>query len=387
MTDTTPAVRFRSAAAADADWARAAGVCVDRLGDVRGCTLGFLYVSDALAERATAIVTFLRSVTGIRDWVGTVGIGVMGGGEEFFDTPAVAVMVTDLPAERFRLFPVVDGDLTPLRRAAGGWLDRHGATLGLVHVDPRHPQLNDLIGRVAEATGAFLVGGLTASRGAFPQFTVPGDTAVPVTAGSPVGEGGLSGVLFGPDTGVATGKTQGCSPIGPTRTITAAEENVILEIDGEPALSVFKRDIGEELARDLASIGGTIFAGLPVAGTDTGDYLVRNLVAIDPRNGWLAVAERVQTGQPVLFARRDAATAAADLDRMLTGLTRRLSGPPRGAVYVSCVARGPGLFGPGGELAAIRRALGDVPLAGFFANGEISHNRLYGYTGVLTLFV
>ncbi|MGQ9366372.1 FIST signal transduction protein [Azospirillum sp. ST 5-10] len=395
--------RFHAAAAGGADWGQAVRACLDKLGEVRGCTLGFLYVSDSLAEHATAIVTLLRGVTGIRDWVGTAGIGVLGGGEEFFDTPAVAIMAARLPADDYRVFPIVSEDLTPLRRAAGGWLDRSGATLGLVHVDPRQQRIADLVGRVAECTGAFLVGGLTSSRGEFPQFTVP-DTGATMAAGAagaagatgaaregtgggPVGDGGLSGVLFGPGVAVATGQTQGCSPIGPLRTITAAQENVILEIDGRPALEVFKEDIGEALARDLRSVAGSIFAGLPIAGSDTGEYLVRDLVAIDPRTGWLAIAERVQTGQPVLFTRRDPEAAAADLERMLAGLKRRLPGPPRGGVYVSCVARGPGLFGENGEVAAIRTALGAVPLVGFFANGEISHNRLYGYTGVLTLFV
>ena len=60
---------------------------------------------------------------------------------------------------------------------------------------------------------------------------------------------------------------------------------------------------------------------------------------------------------------------------------------PRGALYYSCVARGEHMFGHrGAELELVRRALGDVPLVGFFCNGEISRDRLYGYTGVLTLF-
>jgi small ligand-binding sensory domain FIST len=110
-------------------------------------------------------------------------------------------------------------------------------------------------------------------------------------------------------------------------------------------------------------------------------------MAIDPRTGWLAIAERVQPGQRVLFTRRDRDSAEADLRRVLKGMKRRLSGPPKGGVYVSCIARGPNLFGTASEeLTIVREEIGDVPLAGFFASGEISHGRLYGYTGVLTLF-
>jgi small ligand-binding sensory domain FIST len=131
-----------------------------------------------------------------------------------------------------------------------------------------------------------------------------------------------------------------------------------------------------------------ICAGLPIAGSDTQDYLVRDLIAIDPRAGWISIAERVTTGQPVMFTRRDPETAAADMRRMLDSLKKRVKATPKGAVYVSCIARGPGLFGAANaELSMIRDTFGDIPLTGFFASGEVSHNRLYGYTGVLTLFL
>ena len=382
---TTTAIRFHAASAAGPDWGQTVKACLDRLGDVRGCNLGFLYVTDSLADQASSILNLLRGVTGIRDWVGTVGLGVLGG-EELFDQPAIAVMTARLPEDSFRVFPVVSGDLEPMRRAAGGWFDRYGAMLGLVHADPRNPELPDLVTRLGEATGSFLVGGLASSRGAYPQFSVPASTAT-MTDGA-VSDGGVSGVLFGNGLEVATGLTQGCAPIGPMRTVTAAEENLIIEIDGRPALEVFKEDIGELLARDLNRIAGYIFAGLPIAGSDTADYLVRDIIAIDPRMGWLAVAERVEPGRRILFTRRDRQSAVLDMERMLDKLKKRLSGPPKGGVYVSCVARGPNLFGEGSqEVAMIRRALGEVPLVGFFANGEISNARLYGYTGVLTLFL
>jgi small ligand-binding sensory domain FIST len=90
----------------------------------------------------------------------------------------------------------------------------------------------------------------------------------------------------------------------------------------------------------------------------------------------------------VMFCRRDPASALEDLKRMLTGLKRRAGQAPKAGLYFSCVARGPNLFGADSEeLKTIREALGDFPLAGFFGNGEIAHDRLYGYTGVLALFL
>ena len=76
-------------------------------------------------------------------------------------------------------------------------------------------------------------------------------------------------------------------------------------IDGRPALSVFTEDIGPGLASDLRRVGGLIFAGLPVAGSDTGDYLVRNLMAIDPGRGWLVLGAEIVPGDTILFCRRD----------------------------------------------------------------------------------
>ncbi|PWC34400.1 histidine kinase [Azospirillum sp. TSO35-2] len=377
-------MRFHAACAAGAEWGPVVKACLDRLGPVAGCNIGFLYLTDGLAEHATSIVTLLRSLTGIRNWVGTVGIGVMANGDALFDEPGIAVMAARLPDDGFRLFPTLTDGLDPLRRSAGGWLDRNGAALALVHVDPRHADMAGLVSALSEQAGVFLVGGLAASRGEYPQFTLTEDGG----AVSDVSDGGVSGVLFAPSVAVATAHTQGCRPIGPTRTITASDDNIILEIDGRPALDVFKEDIGPELAADLRQVAGVICAGLPIAGSDTQDYLVRDLVAIDPRAGWLSIAERVTTGQPLLFTRRDPESAAADMRRMLDSLKKRVKATPKGAVYVSCIARGPNLFGSAdAELAMIRETFGAVPLVGFFASGEVSHNRLYGYTGVLTLFL
>ena len=194
-------------------------------------------------------------------------------------------------------------------------------------------------------------------------------------------------MLFSGRVSITTGLSQGCSLIGGRHQITGCQRNVIQTIDDRPALDVFKEDIGEVLARDLRRVGGYIFAALPIPGSDTGDYLVRNLIGIDPDQGLLAIGDLVHPGMEIQFARRDAETAREDLVHMIQGLLSRLPGPARGALYHSCLGRGRNLFGEdSAEMQLVRRLLGDVPLAGFYANGEISHHRLYGYTGVLTLF-
>lgn len=370
--------RFRSAEGRGAGWAEAAKTCADALLPVpEGASLGFLYVTEALAEDLGSVLTFLRERTRVQHWVGSVGLGVCSSGREHFGVAAVSALVASLPEFAFRVFGPDVADGRALAAAERDWFAKTHPSFGVVHGDPRDGKVVERVAALSAEAGLFLVGGLAAATGAPPRQIA-----------ERVVEGGLSGVVLAPEIAVATGLTQGCSPIGPVRRITEARENVVMAIDERPALEVFKEDIGELLARDLRRVNGRIFAGIPVRGSDTGDYLVRNLMAIDTERQWLAIAERMAPGDSILFCRRDPASALEDLKRMLEGLSRRVPAMPKAGLYFSCVARGPNLFGSDSEeLKTIRGALGDFPLAGFFGNGEIAHDRLYGYTGVLALFL
>jgi small ligand-binding sensory domain FIST len=366
---------FRLAHAADAPAEALVERCLAALGPVRaGANIGFVYATDALHGQFDAIVEKLRRATGIDSWIGTVGYGICVTGKEYFDEPALAVLVGALDADAFRLLPTVARPGDALPKDVTEWARRAKPRLGVVHGDPRNAYLPQILDSVADDVDCFLVGGVTASRASLRQ--VAGE----------VTEGGLSGVLFAESVGTVSGLTQGCSPIGPTHRITEGRDNVLMELDGRPALDVFKEDAGELIARNLARAAGYLHAALPIPGSDKADYLVRNLVGIDPAKGWLAIGARIERGDRVMFVRRDAASAMADLDRMVGDVAKRAAAPPRAALYFSCVARGPNLFGPNSEeLRCVGAALGEVPLIGFYANGEISNNRLYGYTGVLTL--
>jgi small ligand-binding sensory domain FIST len=125
-----------------------------------------------------------------------------------------------------------------------------------------------------------------------------------------------------------------------------------------------------------------------VADSDTGDYLVRNLMGVDPQSGAIAIGEYLHNQTPIMFCKRDGKTAIEDLERMVNKLKARARGSIKGGLYFTCLGRGQHMFGqPHREMELIADILGDVPLAGFYANGEIAGNRLYGYTGVLTLFL
>ena len=361
--------KFISAHATNASWQTALQDCMQQLAEVPDeYRLGFLYVTDFYAGDLARIQRELKAHTGVPHWVGTVGHAICCTGKEYFEEPAMVIMLADFPEDSFKLFTSPD-DLPAVKQA--------GLQFGIVHGDPRNGQLAEAIENITDKLGdAYLVGGLTSSSSYYYQLA------------DEICEGQFSGVILSDSIPVVSGLTQGCSPIGPTHTLTECEGNYAVSIDHRPALDILKEDIGEILARDLNRIGGYIFAGFPVSGSDTGDYMVRNLMGVDPDHGVLAIGEYLQTGSSLMFCRRDGRTAVDDLQRMLTHVKQRLTGKPRGGLYFSCMGRGQHMFGEvSKEMQLIQEQLGDVPLAGFYANGEIAGQHLYGYTGVLTLFL
>jgi small ligand-binding sensory domain FIST len=359
---------FRTAIALSSDWHEAANQAVASLGGARvGENVGFVYVTDAFSDKLGPIVERLTTLTGIGNWVGTVGFGVIAGDRTAYDRAALAIMTGALPEGSFTLFDCV----APERRSE----DAGQLAAGFVHVDPRNQQAGKLVQSIAQTANAWLIGGVTAARGGrFDQVS------------GIVTDGGLSGILFAPSLEIATGVTQGCRPIGPYRTITAARDSVIQELDGGSPLHALLGDLSDAGVTDLRSVGQALYAGLPVANSDTGDYVVRDLTAVDADRGWISIAERVEAGQSLVFCKRDRAAAEADLAAMARRVRGRLK-QVRGGLYVSCVARGPHLFATAqAEVKILQDALGGVPLVGFYANGEIACDRIYAYTGVLALF-
>jgi small ligand-binding sensory domain FIST len=366
---------FKYAHASAAQWSEATQACLTQLGEIpRTANLGFIYVTDIFAGHMQEILARVKQSTGVEHWVGSAGLGICCSGQEYLDRPAIVIMLGEFPEHSFQVFPTIHNmDEIPDTVSVGN----SAAYFGIVHGDPENQQVPKLIEQfAARMESGFIVGGLTSSRNENVQV-----------ADKPT-HGGLSGVVFTSAVALTTRLTQGVSPLGGLHEITECEDNVIVSIDGRPALDVFREDIGEVLSRDLRRLSNYIFAGLHITGSDTGDYLVRNLVGIDVERKLLAIGDVVENGRQLLFCRRDGASAVHDMQRMLNEIKSGLAGEPRGAVYYSCLGRGESMFGADSEeLKMISRTLGDIPLVGFFANGEISHNRLYGYTGVLTVFL
>ena len=368
--------------------------------------LGLLYITDHYAPEAQALLDHLREeLLCVTDWAGCTGVGIAASGAEYWDEPALAILLCDLSPEQYQVFSGVAP--MPVH-----W----PAQTALVHAEPQTPELAELIAELASRTAQRqLMGGLVSSRQASVQFAVK--------AGAPGGalEGGLSGVAFGPEVACLTRVTQGCQPVAGEHHITRADQHVVLELDAEPALDVMLRELDitlDEPQRAIAVVRSTL-AGLSLPGDAavgrTGhlqqDVRVRHIVGLDPMRQGVAVAEHLEPGMRLVFCQRDAKAARADLVRICAEIREALepeslpleaallhkpdatqtlpAGGKRiaGAVYVSCTGRGGGHFGgPSAEMQIIRHALGDVPLVGFYAAGEIAGHQLYGYTGVLTVF-
>lgn len=382
---------FISAAAAGADWRDATRAALAQLEPRReqmaACTLGFLYITDALAGDAASILDLVRTVTGVKHWVGASGLGVCAGGQSFIDKPAVALMLGAFAPGSFSLFPAVDLDLSPATAALAPWLAENDPMLVLMHGDPLSD--NDpahTLAELAQAVGGFAAGGLASGRGAHVQFA---DEAV---------QGGLSGAAFAAEVEVMTALSQGCAPMGTRHTITRCHENMVRELDGRPAFAVFAEELkalataggpsAEMEEGGTINIRGEVHVAFPLPGREARDYLVRHALGIDPDEGWIAVAHPVREDMPMIFVHRDETTVRADLARTLLELRERVMRQqgdfaPRGGIYISCVAR----TAIGDEMALVREIMGDIPLAGFYANGEIAGGHLYGYSAVMILFL
>jgi small ligand-binding sensory domain FIST len=339
--------------------------------------LGFLYCSDGLQGDLPDLLLALRDQTGVQDWVGTVGQGILATGVESYDTPALSILIGSFPADSYRLL----APLTTLEQAhnLGDWAKRSLAHTGVVHVDPNNQIAGDILVSLEERVeGGFFVGGMSSAEHGNQQ--VFADAVV---------EGGVSGVVFRGDLPVVAAHTQGCAPIGPLHHITEGRRNILFRLDGRPALDVLTEDISQSQLKETQKLSHAFLAGFPVPGSDTGDYLARNLMGVDKDNRLVAVGEILDAHQQIQFCLRDPDTARADLVRMLEDLKSRIEGRPiRGGLYFSCLGRGRHQFGPNSaEMQIIEDVLGPVPLAGFYANGEIYHSRLYGYTGVMLLFL
>jgi small ligand-binding sensory domain FIST len=351
-----------------------------------------VFFSSEHGSRSNELTEALIAATGTEQIAGCSAAGVLTGAGELEGTRSIAVLVfasDQLRGQPFLVQPlrerdeIAGADIARRARDAAG--ERSLLTL-LPDTYNGHPQR--LLGSLQSHADFVPVVGAGASESGAARMTYQlcGST---VTSNAVAGMG-LTGAF---ETHVDI--TQGCQPITEPMKITKAKDNLIYEIDDRPALEIFARLLKGPLAEDLRRALMVLFVGLPAVEDENsvapGKYVIRNIVAIDPKQGMLGVADQVHEGQALIFALRDGQRAREDLIQMLQRQAARLAGrKPAFGLYFNCCARGASLYGMEGiDTAYIRQVLSDFPLIGMFGGYELAplgrSNHLFAYTGVLAL--
>src|SRR5712691_5581154 len=349
--------------------------------------LAFLFVAPQFEDELESIVESANASLGGGTLLGCVAGGVIGGSTEVEDAPAVSAWAATLPGVAVRPFTMTYAEE-----------EEHGVFDGLEEVPTRAPDsvlvmLADpytfpahlLLDHLNEhAPGLPVVGGM-ASGG-----IIAGRTRL-IYDDEILAEGAVGAILEGAH-GATAVVSQGCRPVGETFAITRAERNVVFELGGQPAVNRIEELYASATERDQLLMRRGLHVGQATnelkAELGRGDFVIRSLVGIDRDKGAIAISDMVEVGQTIQFQVRDAESAREDLRATLD--TQRDSSVAA-ALLFSCNGRGLGLFGqPDHDIGAVRGAFGDIPVAGFFAAGELGpvggRNFVHGFTASMLLF-
>ncbi len=214
--------------------------------------------------------------------------------------------------------------------------------------------------------GVPITGGLAGDAGAFREtWTLGPDGAQ--------SRGIVAIALQGDSVRFAHGSFGGWEPFGPMRKVTRSKDNVLFELDGEPALEVYKRYLGQ-YAKDLPASGLLFPFSMASAGRDpTG--LIRTILGVDEKTGSVTLAGDIDPDGylKLMHSNTDqlvsGAEAAADAARQM------LQDDGRGLILlVSCVGRKLVMGGRvDEEVEAVADVFGDkAVVTGFYSYGEIS---------------
>ncbi|MBI4342694.1 MAG: FIST C-terminal domain-containing protein [Candidatus Omnitrophica bacterium] len=357
------------------------------------CDLALLFTSTIYRTTWPDLLTQIDRELKPKVLIGCSGSGIIGGGQELEWVPAISLVAAQLPDVRLHPFAVTPAELD--HSSSGGfWIDKIGASpesrpVFVLVADPftAHPMK-----LISELNATYrtrpIIGGL-ASGG-----NEPGEHLI--FMGTDVYREGAVGVAMTGNITMDTVISQGCRPIGRPYVVTKAEEHLIIELGGRQALAVL-HEVLSSLSledRELAQ-RGSVFVGLAInemrQAFGSGDFLIRNIVGLDPEQGAIAVADQVEVGQTLQFQLRDPATSRQELRRLLQAAGPTQPMPPAGCLLFNCTGRGKSLYGTAHQdVKLIQMVSGKVPIGGFFCNGEIGPvggtNFLHGYTASLGLF-
>jgi small ligand-binding sensory domain FIST len=349
--------------------------------------LAIVFASHSHLESIEEALAIVDDVIRPRDLIGCCAQGVVGPGQEVEVGAGASVWAAALPGGEVETFHVAvhpEGDGAVI----DGLPDPAGADLALLLSDPITFPAERLLDSLAlEQPGLPVVGGIASGARSV-------EDAVLFRGREPLEDGAVGAMLRGVD--VLPCVSQGAAPIGPEMVVTAAEENLVLELASKPALEKLGDVIAELEPRERALAATGLLLGVVIdenkPAYERGDFLIRGLLGADQTSGALAIGDRPRVGQTVRFHVRDARSADEDLNAALALQTAALGErSPSGALLFTCNGRGRHMFSvPHHDAGALAQSLGGAPVSGFFCAGEIGpvggRNFLHGFTATIALF-
>ncbi len=351
--------------------------------------IGFLFVSHTFASEFPRVLPLLQEKFPLPALIGCGGNGIIGGGLEFETEPAISLLVGHLPGVYVRTFHLKPDRLPDLDSPPQAWRE----LVGIGGID--QPGFVLLVDGFSFPITDFLQG----LDFAFPQSVKVGGLA----SGGGQGHnalfcdrhlyfnGAVGAALWGNiklDAVVA----QGCRPIGSALQVTACERNIITALNDRPPLQEIQEIVNNLSERDRRLAQRSLFVGIVMNEFQTelkqGDFLIRNIIGVDPHSGAIAIGDRIRPGQRIQLHLRDGETSAEDLRNAL----RQYAGSnPRGALMFACTGRGEGLYQkPNFDSSLFQQRFGAIDMGGFFCGGEIGPvggtTFLHGYTSVFGIF-
>jgi len=393
MTAHSGTLRFASALStltdSSAALAEVCGTAREQLGGK--ADLAMLFFSPHHLAAAERLALDACELLGTENLLGCNGEAIAGVGREVENEPAMSLWTAAWPEVTTSLLHL-EFERTPEGGVIQGWPDElagewPAGTFLLLLGEPFSFPVDLLLERFNEdRPGVPIVGGMASGSHS------PGENRL-LFGRETFREGAVAALVRGP-VRLRTVVSQGCRPIGRHYVVTKAERNIIYELGGRPALLQLKELFDTLPNREQVLVQSGVHVGRVVSEYqdrfEQGDFLVRNVVGIDPNAGAIAVGDYIRPGQTVQFHVRDQETATAELKQLLAAA--QAAGPaPAGALLFTCNGRGTRLFQqPHHDAAALAHAFGNIPLAGFFAGGEVGpiagQNFLHGFTASVALF-
>ncbi|MBD2136335.1 FIST C-terminal domain-containing protein [Anabaena sp. FACHB-1237] len=361
--------------------------------------LGIVFISSAFMSEYSRLLPLLKEKLSVGVLIGCSGGGVIGtrdqgNTEEIEAEPALSLTLAHLPGVEIRPFHILGEELPDLDSSPLAWVDVVGVLPEqkpqfILLSSPLGAGTNDLLQGLDFAyPGAAIVGGLASSG-----FM---NGRIALFCNDRLCREGTVGVALSGNLVLETIVAQGCRPIGEPLQVTKAERNIIIELSEKVPLVVLRNLINSLNDEERSLAQHSLFVGVAMdefrVKLQSGDFLIRNILGVDPNGGAIAIGDRIRAGQRLQFHLRDGEASAEDLEILLQEYHNQSMGKPAplGALMFTCLGRGTGLYNKANfDSRLFHKYVPDIPISGFFCSGEIGpvggRTFLHGYTSVFAI--